>query len=1165
MLLKDIFQKPVDRVIEGVIKADDVTAIETEVVEYVLTYEVQRQLDDFLKAYNNYQGANGVWISGFFGSGKSHLLKMLALLMENQEINGKEILEMFLPKCEDNALLKADIIKAVKIPSRSILFNIDQKANVISKEETEALVAVFVKVFDEACGYYGSQPYIAQFERDLDRDSLFTNFKIKLAEISPEMSDWEKVRVRAKRFSKSIDEAYNAVTGQEHSDILDKYRSDYKLSIEDFANNVKRYIDSQGKDFRLNFFVDEAGQYIAGKVKLMTNLQTVAESLATICEGRSWVIVTAQEDMSSILGEMESVKQDLSQGNDFSKIQGRFKNRLKLTSADVAEVIKKRLLLKNGASKMPLKELYVAHSNHLKTMFDFVDGSKRYQNFRDCDDFIDTYPFIPYQFTLFQNAITNLSNHNAFEGRHSSVGERSMLAVFQVVAKQVGAYELNNLASFDLMFEGVRASLKTKIQSSINTAEKHLENKFAIKLLKALFLVKYIKEFKSTVRNIIVLMLDSLDQDIVELTKQINKALNTLEDQSYIQKNGNEYEFLTDDEKDVEEEIKNTDIDVSEVMDEFNKLIFEDILKKSKIRLPDNNQDYPYTRKLDSKQYGREYELTINLITPMHDSYNDETVILMQSAGKDELIVILPDDGRMLKDIQLYKKTQKYVLQNNTQAQTSNVGKILADKANQNINRRDKLRETIDYLLAQAKMFISGEELNMNDAAAITRIENAFYELVRRTYPNLKMLTKSYNFNQIQDIISEKDGEYNSKEAVLNEAQTEIASYIKMCKSNGTRATLKAIINKFEAKPYGWDNVSIICMVAELYSFGKIEAKINSEIIEPNTFYAKFTNSIYYDKIIIHPLAEFTRTQIKNLQRFYGDFMEEPVVEGDARKLAIETQRGLRKYLERVQDARSSYYPFTTILNPAIELFSEIQAKPYDWFLSGLDDAYETLVTTKLEQTDPILRFMQRDNPQRVIYDAAQRLISSSNTNLAYVSGEEITQIEEIMKDPECLKHNKISTLNNLLEGLRSKLKNAVANEIANSVAEIQALELKLKELDEYKKLIPEQQSEHQSRFTQIIESLQAGEYIALIRDQAHSFEDRTYSKILSDIQTATSPQSPGLDKKSVAEISISSNKINIYFNKIFIENDDDLETYLTNLKREYKKQLDSGKKIQVK
>ena len=69
LLLSKIFLKPVDRDIEGVIKADGETGLKTEVQEYVLTAEVERRVESFLSAYNNYASANGVWISGFFGSG----------------------------------------------------------------------------------------------------------------------------------------------------------------------------------------------------------------------------------------------------------------------------------------------------------------------------------------------------------------------------------------------------------------------------------------------------------------------------------------------------------------------------------------------------------------------------------------------------------------------------------------------------------------------------------------------------------------------------------------------------------------------------------------------------------------------------------------------------------------------------------------------------------------------------------------------------------------------------------------------------------------------------------------------------------------------------------------------------------------------------------------
>ena len=388
MQLDSIFQLPVSRPIEGVIKADDETSLYAELSEYVLTNEVAKRLAHFLDAYNGYHGANGVWISGFYGSGKSHLLKMLALLLENRVVDEQSALEIFLPKLpKEDELLRASLKKAVGIPSKSILFSIDQKADIISKTQTDALLSVFVKVFNEMCGYFGKQGYIAQFERDLDGRGQLLAFKDAYQRAAGK--PWERGREQALLEAGNIARAYAETTGEDAAHakgILDKYRSQYSVSIEDFGNQVKAWLDQKPASFRLNFFVDEVGQYIAENTKLMTNLQTVAESLATKCQGRAWIIVTAQEDMNSVLGDLSK-----QQSNDFSKIQARFANRLKLTSADVAEVIQRRLLTKNELGTELLKATYSQQFNNFKTLFDFADGGQQYQIFRDESHFVYCY------------------------------------------------------------------------------------------------------------------------------------------------------------------------------------------------------------------------------------------------------------------------------------------------------------------------------------------------------------------------------------------------------------------------------------------------------------------------------------------------------------------------------------------------------------------------------------------------------------------------------------------------------------------------------------------------------------------------------------------------------------------------------------------------------
>jgi energy-coupling factor transporter ATP-binding protein EcfA2 len=330
--LNEIFAKDVQQPIEGVVKADDVVNLGVEVDEYVLTNDAAKGVAPLLEEYTNYTNANGVWIPGFFGSGKSHLLKMLAHLLgdvQGQDFPRDHVTSTFVAKTDD-AMLNASFNKAASIPAKSLLFNIDQKATLISKDQRDALLRVFVKVFDESRGYFGSQGHVARFERDLDNRGEYEAFKDAYKQISGRA--WSQGREEGVLEESNVAKAFADVSGQGEAattNILAKYRSEYSVSIEDFADEVKAWLDKQDSSFRLNFFVDEVGQFIADNTTLMLDLQTIAETLNTKCKGRSWVFVTSQEDMDKVIGD-----QTKQQGNDFSKIQARFKIRVKLTSAD---------------------------------------------------------------------------------------------------------------------------------------------------------------------------------------------------------------------------------------------------------------------------------------------------------------------------------------------------------------------------------------------------------------------------------------------------------------------------------------------------------------------------------------------------------------------------------------------------------------------------------------------------------------------------------------------------------------------------------------------------------------------------------------------------------------------------------------------------------------
>lgn len=247
--IRSLFEKDIARRIDGVIKADDDSALPVELEEYVVTNEVARRLEEFLHAYNDGKVGNGVWISGFFGSGKSHLLKMLALLLENRDVAGRTPLSHFEEKFAGNTLLLADLRRAARIPSRSILFNIDQQADVASQAPAEALLGVFVKMFDEMQGYYGKLPHVANFERDLDRKGRFDAFQEAFARIAGE--PWVEARRSPQLVDVETAQAYEEATGRAVPEsILDTYWDQRVLSIKDFADRVAEYIEAQEAEDR---------------------------------------------------------------------------------------------------------------------------------------------------------------------------------------------------------------------------------------------------------------------------------------------------------------------------------------------------------------------------------------------------------------------------------------------------------------------------------------------------------------------------------------------------------------------------------------------------------------------------------------------------------------------------------------------------------------------------------------------------------------------------------------------------------------------------------------------------------------------------------------------------------------------------------------------------
>ncbi|MET4589814.1 BREX system P-loop protein BrxC [Arthrobacter sp. 754] len=1028
MKLHDIFAKDISRTIEGVVKADDESQIGTEVSEYVLTNEASQRMESLLDAYNNYAGANGAWVSGFFGSGKSHMLKMLAHLLgdvDGQKVSRDQVVESFIQKTAGNGILRAAIEKSRQIPAKSILFNIDQKATLQSKDQPDALLSVFVKVFNESCGFYGQLGHVARFERDLVKEGIFGSFKGVYQEISSKT--WEEGRTLGILQEGNIAKAYARVTGQDETaptQILSKYRSDYSVSIEDFANDVREWLDSQDGNYRLNFYVDEVGQFIADNTKLMLNLQTVAETLATRCNGRAWVLVTSQEDVDAVIGDRTS-----KQGNDFSKIQARFKNRVKLTSADVEEVIQKRLLEKTASGAIQLGGIYAAEANNFKTLFDFADGSRKYRIFQDEEHFTSSYPFITYQYTLFQDALKGLSAHNAFEGNNLAVGARSMLGVFQDVIQQLQDTPVGELATFDRMFEGIRHSLKSQLQGAIITAEDHLsqQNLFAVQVLKALFLVKYVPDFKATPRNLTILMFSRFGLNMVEFSNKVKDALNLLEQQTYIQLNGSTYEYLTSDEKDIEHEIKSTPLDSNKFGSDFAAFLTGDILKSSKVRYVSNGQDFPFGVRLDDSPYGQQKELTLHFISPEYEYADSLETLKAHSSGKDELRVVIADDGRLMADLRLYLRTEKYLKLKSSSQQSDSVRHILEVKGRQLAERRKEVVDRLRNLVAKATMVANASEIAVTSEDAAARIDLAFQDLIARTYPMLSMLgSAKFTEDQIQRNLKVLDGALESNAAqMVSAGEQEILNWVTLQNAQAAKVTVKSVDEHFVQKPYGWSTVAMQVQLAKLIGLGKVAVSRDGVKLARTEAGSDLKNTARFPVLVLTVPVAYRSADVRALADFYKDFFLEPQPTADPLELAAATKARLQSLQDKLTSDRDKFnYPFMSSLSHATEALAKVCGQADDWYLTSFRTHMDELQDFKSDVIDPIESFI--NGQQKRIYDDAAALLRGEQSNLTQIDSELPGAIEKLLDDPTIFRGGKTPALNMQLLQLREVLEGAV-------------------------------------------------------------------------------------------------------------------------------------------
>lgn len=1178
MLIKDMFQKDIERQIKGVIKVGqkDEENIHQELDEYVVTRELRQHMAKFYENYqrgiDGYTDKMGVWISGFFGSGKSHFLKILSYLLENKQIGDKKAIDFFEDKIDNNILFN-DMKRVGNVDTEVVLFNIDSKSSVDGKSKEHAILKVFMKVFYEHRGFYGDIPGVAEMEKYLTKEGQYETFRNEFKQLSGH--EWEERR-RTFYFKKDfVVGALTKATGMSEESARDWFNNgvnSFQMSISKFAKDVKEYIDSKGDNFHIVFLVDEIGQYIGEDGNLMLNLQTLAEDLGTYCNGKAWIMVTSQESIDEM---SKNIK-----GDDFSKIQGRFDTRLSLSSISVDEVIKKRILEKKDYVSETLQQIYFEKSAILKNVISFKDANTELRGYEDEIEFVNTYPFIPYQFKLLQNVFEQIRKHGS-SGKHLSEGERSMLSAFKESVLKYKDQSEGTLIPFYAFYETIKEFLTPSISRVIEGAYNNpalKDDTFNIELLKILFMIKYIKEIPANIDNLSTLMITNIDEDKLELKDKIIKSLNLLRKETLIQKNGDVYIFLTDDEQDINREIKQVRIDEDALKKELRTYIYQHFYDDKKFRYSKEYM-FDYNKKMDEKDFGNQTaNIGINVLSPLSDHYDsDDSSLMLLSSRNGDLVIKLSEGSSYIDEMEEALRIDEYTKRKNIGQLSENIQNIINSKKAEERNRRKRAKVALEEALKYGTFYVNGQKLDIKGGSVKEKINNAMKVLVESVYTKLSYIKDHINKPEdLLGILNENNEQIAMDSTFDNKndlAIKEVIDFIILQNDINKQIRVKSLLDRFSDKPYGWNHIDISGVVASLLKDQKIRLKYNGENLQPNSsgIIAALTKASEVDRVIVSKRKDIDEALIRSAKNICRELWNKTDISDDEDGLARDIRnlidgqiKEIEGYLDRYENRK---YPGKALLKKGLEYFEEFKyINDNATLFSKLQEMENDLLDWE-EDISYVESFFEN---QKELFDKGLNVANLYQENELYLSGDikdAYSDLNTVLED--YFPYGKIKKIPQYVNIIKTGIDSIIENKRKEAFDQIKDdydyLKL-LSKKDGVKDITKQNIEETYKKLKENAQNYEDILKIEGVKQRSQSFKDKYQENIERDIEDYNKKKTEDTTPPPVDPVTKTTKKISIkklMFVKT-LESEEDVDVLLKNIEKTLKQSIKDNDKIEL-
>jgi len=548
-LIKTLFANDINRRIEEVIKVDqtDEEILRDEINEYVVTDSIRSYYTGIFEAYsetpNKPHEGIAIWVSGFFGSGKSSFAKMLGLSIENRVIAGRPAEERFAERTGDKKLHVLLKTIAEKIPTHAVIFDVSTDRGIRSGNQT--LTEIMYGLFLQSLGY----------SKDLDLSEL----EIAL-EGEGRLGEFEKAY--AERFDKSWDKdkgllAFSLGRASEVMHLLEpktypaadswvkgiKQRAD--ISAGKLADRANELMRRRRPGQSLIFVVDEVGQFVARDVQKMLDLQAVVQSLGVKGRGKHWVVVTSQEKLGELVSGLDDKKIEL------ARLMDRFPLQVHLEPSDISEVTSRRVLSKNAGAQATLARLFDDNRGRLTDHTKLTADIKLPDLTRD--GFVDLYPLLPYQIDLIIQIVSGLRTQSG-ASRHVGGANRTIIKLAQQLlinpAVNLADLEVGSIVRLDQVYDLVEGNIGSELRAKIAAIAKELDHPLAQPVAKVICLLQYVKSVHRTAENIAAALHPEVAAD--SQLAAVKEALHELEAAHQVRGGGDGYRIPTPAEDDWE-------------------------------------------------------------------------------------------------------------------------------------------------------------------------------------------------------------------------------------------------------------------------------------------------------------------------------------------------------------------------------------------------------------------------------------------------------------------------------------------------------------------------------------------------------------------------------------------------------------------------------------